>query len=116
MYLANTLLILSVVMPDVPVSATVKEFMRISGLGLTLVYKMMNDGRLQSFNIGKRRLILLKSYFDLIERTSHKPVEQPLITPPPHDSAARRARAEAALPRRRGRPPGSGRIGAGAGR
>ena len=50
------------------ISASINEFCILSGLGRTLVYDMINDGRLDSVKIGKRRLILIDSYRRLIER------------------------------------------------
>ena len=49
------------------ITATVAEFCRLSGLGRTKVYEMLGDGSLDSFNVGKRRLIVLASYGRLIE-------------------------------------------------
>lgn len=58
------------------ITATVSEFCQISGIGRSLVYEMLADGRLDSILIGKRRLIVLDSYRRLVER-------QRAATPPP---------------------------------
>jgi len=50
------------------ITTPVPEFLSISGLGRSLAYDMMADGRLQSIKIGKRRLIVIDSYRRLIER------------------------------------------------
>jgi len=50
-----------------------REFMRISGLGETTTYAMINDGRLQTAKIGKRRLIVLDSYQRLIASQIESP-------------------------------------------
>jgi excisionase family DNA binding protein len=50
------------------ITTTVAEFCRLSGLGRTKVYQLVGDGSLDSFNVGKRRLIVLDSYRRLIER------------------------------------------------
>jgi hypothetical protein len=50
------------------ISAPVGEFCVLSGLGRTVVYEMMGDGRLDSIKIGKRRLILIDSYRRLVEQ------------------------------------------------
>jgi hypothetical protein len=50
------------------ITAPVGEFCRLAGLGRSLVYEMIGDGRLDSITIGKRRLIVLASYLRLIER------------------------------------------------
>lgn len=49
------------------ITATVAELCRLSGLGRTKVYQLVADGSLNSFNVGKRRLIVLASYGRLIE-------------------------------------------------
>jgi hypothetical protein len=53
--------------PDV-ISAPVREFARISGLGESTVWAMIHDGRLETIAIGRRRLVLIDSYRRLIER------------------------------------------------
>jgi excisionase family DNA binding protein len=50
------------------ITAPITEFCRISGLGRSKVYELLNDGLLDSVRFGKRRLILLASYHQLIER------------------------------------------------
>ena len=50
------------------ISAPIGEFCVLSGLGRTVVYEMIGDGRLDAIKIGKRRLILIDSYRRLIER------------------------------------------------
>jgi len=50
------------------ITVPVGEFCRLAGIGRSLVYEMIGDGRLESILIGKRRLIVLDSYRRLIER------------------------------------------------
>ena len=50
------------------ITAPIGEFCRLAGIGRSLTYEMIGDGRLESILIGKRRLILLDSYRQLIER------------------------------------------------
>jgi hypothetical protein len=50
------------------ISASVPEFSRISGLGQSTVWAMLHDGRLESIAIGRRRLVLIASYHQLIEQ------------------------------------------------
>jgi excisionase family DNA binding protein len=50
------------------ISAPIGEFCVLSGLGRTVVYEMIGDGRLDAIKIGKRRLVLIDSYRRLIER------------------------------------------------
>src|SRR5438105_6792918 len=50
------------------ISAPVKEFSRISGLGESTVWAMIHDGRLETIAIGRRRLVLIDSYRRLIKQ------------------------------------------------
>jgi hypothetical protein len=50
------------------ITAPVGEFCRISGIGRSRVYELIGDGSLESFTLGKRRLIVIDSYRRLIER------------------------------------------------
>jgi excisionase family DNA binding protein len=50
------------------ITAPVKEFCDLSGLGRTRVYELIASGELESITIGRRRLIVLDSYRRLIER------------------------------------------------
>ena len=50
------------------ISAPINEFCVLSGLGRTKVYEMLDGGELDSIKVGKRRLILIDSYRQLIER------------------------------------------------
>jgi excisionase family DNA binding protein len=49
-----------------PITATVKEFCRISGLGKTKVFEMIADKSLDTVKFGTRRLVVLASYERLI--------------------------------------------------
>ena len=50
------------------ITAPVREFCALSGLGRTRVYELIGSGELESITIGKRRLIVLDSYRRLIEQ------------------------------------------------
>jgi excisionase family DNA binding protein len=50
------------------ITATVREFCALTGLGITTTYSLLNLGQIDSIKIGKRRLIVLDSYHKLIER------------------------------------------------
>jgi hypothetical protein len=52
----------------IPITATIPEFRRISGISRSRIYELLDAGELQSVHIGVRRLIIIKSYLDLIER------------------------------------------------
>jgi len=67
--------------PDIT-TATIRDFCRSSGLGVTTVYKMLSDGRLQSVAIGKRRLIILDSWHRLLQQHMCTPVERPACPTP----------------------------------
>jgi hypothetical protein len=53
--------------PSDIISTSVAEFSRISGLGQSTVWAMIHDGRLESIAIGRRRLVLVDSYRQLIK-------------------------------------------------
>jgi hypothetical protein len=55
------------------ISAPVREFSRISGLGESTIWAMIHDGRLESIAIGRRRLVLIESYRRLIEQQRAAP-------------------------------------------
>jgi hypothetical protein len=50
------------------ITAPIGEFCKLAGIGRSLVYEMIGDGRLESILIGKRRLVVLDSYRRLVER------------------------------------------------
>jgi hypothetical protein len=50
------------------ITATIPEFRRISGIGRSRIYELLDAGELESIYIGARRLILIDSYRRLIER------------------------------------------------
>jgi excisionase family DNA binding protein len=55
------------------ITAPIGEFCKLAGIGRSLVYEMIGDGRLDSITIGKRRLIVLDSYRRLVERQRSTP-------------------------------------------
>jgi hypothetical protein len=50
------------------ITAPIREFCRMSGFGRSRVYELIDAGDLESVVIGKRRLIIIDSYRQLIER------------------------------------------------
>ena len=54
------------------ITATVRDFCAMTGLGVTKTYELLGSGEIESFKIGKRRLIVLDSYHRLIERQRAK--------------------------------------------
>jgi hypothetical protein len=88
----------SITMPIGPFSAT-------AGLEKTKIYELIADGEIKSVTIGKRRLIIVQSYLDLLERMAQNPVL--LASPNPRAHSALEPDAErhdVEPPRRRGRP------------
>jgi hypothetical protein len=63
-------------------AASVKDFSRRTGLGITKIYELLNDGPLESITVGKKRLILLESWHRLVEQSRGTPAEHPAISPP----------------------------------
>jgi hypothetical protein len=70
------------------ITTTVSDFLRLSGIGMTAAYELFNSGRLQTIKIGKRRLVVLDSYQQLIKQQTATP---PPKTPTPDRRSARRA-------------------------
>jgi excisionase family DNA binding protein len=64
------------------ISAPIGDFCQMSGIGRSLVYEMIADGRLESIKIGKRRLVLIDSYRRLIEACRGASAEQPAPNAP----------------------------------
>lgn len=54
--------------PDIITVPVGEPFKRISGLGHSRQYELLNAGELESIMIGRRRLIILESYRRLVER------------------------------------------------
>lgn len=51
-----------------PITMSVKDFCGISGLPRRSVYRLLKLGSLRSIKIGKRRLIVLESYRELVHK------------------------------------------------
>jgi hypothetical protein len=51
----------------VPITATIKSFLELSGIGRSKLYELLADGSLESIYVGTRRLVLLDSYHRFIE-------------------------------------------------
>jgi hypothetical protein len=73
-----------------PISVTLPEACRLSGLGISKIYEAINNNTLESVAIGKRRLVLYQSLVRMIEAGRSLPADtRPNWTPP----APRRRRA-----------------------
>lgn len=51
-----------------PITATVQQFTKLTGLGKTRIFEMLKAGELQSIKPFKCRLILVESYVDFVRR------------------------------------------------
>lgn len=80
-----------------PISVTLAESCRLTGLGLSSIYAAIAAGAVESVSIGKRRLIMFDSLRHWIEAGRSKPADtRPNWVPP--SPALRHTKAEA--PRR----------------
>jgi hypothetical protein len=50
------------------ITAPVNDFSRISGLGVSTVWKLIAEEELETISVGKRRLVVLDSYRRFVER------------------------------------------------
>jgi len=53
--------------PEDIITSTITEFCRITGSGRSKVYELINDGSIKSIKIGKRRLVVVDSYRQLVK-------------------------------------------------
>jgi hypothetical protein len=70
------------------ITATIPEFRRLSGIGRSRIYELLDAGELESIYVGSRRLILIDSYRRLIERQRAAP--RPAAPPSSHGHATSR--------------------------
>jgi hypothetical protein len=56
----------------------VNEFVKLSGIGRSHVYELLRSGVLRSVTIGKKRMVLVASYREVLEKAMR---EQPTYTP-----------------------------------
>lgn len=52
--------------PPKPLALTLDDTSRTTGLGLTTIYELINEGRLKSLSVGRRRLVLYSSIESLL--------------------------------------------------
>ena len=53
--------------PLTPLTYRIPDAVRVSGLGRTTLYRLMNAGKLRSIQVGGRRLIVAESLRELLE-------------------------------------------------
>lgn len=51
-----------------PITATVNDFCKLSGLSRRTVYRLIASTSLQSIRVGTRRLVVISSYHDYVGR------------------------------------------------
>ncbi len=44
-----------------PITITIAETLRVSGLGRTKLYELIGDGTIKTFTVGRRRLVVYSS-------------------------------------------------------
>jgi hypothetical protein len=93
------------------ISMPLVPFCSATGLGRTTVYSLIAAEEIKSVTVGKRRLIIIQSYLDFLERQEKS---APALASPNPRAASRIAAQPGTIaeqhvetPRRRGRPPGS---------
>jgi hypothetical protein len=64
-------------------TATIPQFERMSGLGRSLIYEMIADGRLETVRLSRRQLIILESFGRLVDQARAKPVGETKTAKPP---------------------------------
>jgi hypothetical protein len=69
------------------ITVTIPRFRELSGISRSRIYELLDAGELESVYVGTRRLILVDSYRQLIERQRTVPATSPA-------SAIREPRAE----------------------
>jgi hypothetical protein len=65
------------------ITAPVNEFAAMSGLGVSTVWAMVKDRRLETIAVGRRRLVVLASYHRLIEEQRAAPLASAMTAPMP---------------------------------
>jgi hypothetical protein len=78
------------------ITAPVREFSRISGLGVTTIYKLLNESEIDAATVGRRRLIIIASYHRYLDRQRGTPVAAPVASPPRPKRRSRIAAGEVA--------------------
>ena len=51
------------------ITASIKQFKELAGFGVTTIYKLMDSGAIRSVKIGRRRFIILASWYELLDRS-----------------------------------------------
>jgi predicted DNA-binding transcriptional regulator AlpA len=75
------------------ITVSVNEFIEMSGLSRRAIFRLIKDGRLGSIKLGKKRLIVLESYRELVAKECEREKKNEA------DRISRRARYEARISR-----------------
>jgi len=65
-----------------PITATILGFCKLSGLGRSKTYELLDAGEIESIHIGSRRLIIVDSYRRLLARLQATAAKTPRRQPP----------------------------------
>jgi len=49
-----------------PVTVTVENALKLSGLGRTKLYELINQGKIKTINVGRRRLVVFSSLEEMV--------------------------------------------------
>jgi hypothetical protein len=66
----------------VTISMPVDEFFKATGLKSTQGYELFNTGEVDTFTVGRKRLVVLDSWYRYIERNRGTPAKAPARSPP----------------------------------
>ena len=50
------------------ITSTIPHFCRLTGVGRSKTYELLKNGDLASIKIGRRRLVVMASYYQFVER------------------------------------------------
>jgi hypothetical protein len=65
------------------ITMSVDKFSEATDLGVTTIYQLLKPGGpLESMTVGRKRLIIMASYYRMIEEGRGTPAEKPARTPP----------------------------------
>jgi hypothetical protein len=92
-------------MDQSPITASVAEFCRLSGIGRSSAYQMIANGSIDSVTIGRRRLVILDSYRHLIARRQKEQAAGAPLIPSPNSRKRHRRTALASSPNNRSTEP-----------
>jgi excisionase family DNA binding protein len=62
--------------PQKPLSVSVKRAMEITGLGPTMIYNLIGQGKLAACKVGGKRLIRYDSIEQLVAAKPHQPISR----------------------------------------